>query len=254
MGLADDVPHRVDRPERVGDVHHRHDARARREQVGQPIEQQLAPLVHRDHPQRGPALLAEHLPRDDVRVVLHGGDQHLVAAAHALPAVRAGDEVDALRRAAHEHDFRRGRRVEVARHHGAAPLVGRGGFLAQLVHAPVHVGVDRLVVAVDRVDDVPGLLAGGGVVEIDQRLAAHGTAEQREIRPHPVGVEGGADRRRRLVPFRRRAHGCARPSSRVWITSSKWARSGSRDTEFRISAPKPYVRRLRAAAASMPRL
>ena len=49
--------------------------------------------------------LAEQLPRHDVRVVLEPRDQHFVARLEALAEAR-GDQVDRLRGAAREDDFR----------------------------------------------------------------------------------------------------------------------------------------------------
>ena len=60
-------------------------------------------------------------------------------------------------------------------------FVGVGRLLAQFVHAAMDVGVFGFVVADDAVDHGAGLLRGGGVVEIDQRLAVRGGVEDREI-------------------------------------------------------------------------
>ncbi len=46
------------------------------------LQRQLAALVDLQVAQLGAALAAEHLPGNDVRVVLQLGDQHRVAGAH----------------------------------------------------------------------------------------------------------------------------------------------------------------------------
>ena len=50
-------------------------------------------------------------------------------------------------------------------------FVGVGRLLAQLVDAAMDVGVFGFVVADEAIDHRPGLLRGGAVVEVDQRLA-----------------------------------------------------------------------------------
>ena len=77
----------------------------------------------------------------------------------------------------------------------AHAVVGRGGALAQVVDAPVDVGVLGGVEARDGVDDRAWLLAGGGVVEVNQRLAAYPLREDREVLPQLFDVERGVGRR-----------------------------------------------------------
>ena len=151
--------HRDDRAERVRDVRQRHELRARREQGCERVEVHFAGLGDRDDLQRGARLLAEHLPGHDVRVVLEPRDQDLVARAEARPAVALRDEVDGLGRAAHEDDLPRRARVDEAAHLLARALEQVGRLLAQRVHATMHVGVRRLVVMRDGVDD--GAAAAG---------------------------------------------------------------------------------------------
>ena len=74
----------------------------------------------------------------------------------------------------------------------ARVLVGFGGALAQQVHAAMDVRVVVRVVVDERVDDRLRLLAGGGVVEINQRLAVNLFPENREIFPDPLHIESGS--------------------------------------------------------------
>ena len=60
------------------------------------LERQPPLLVDLQVAKRGAALAAEHLPGDDVRVVLGLGDQHRVAGADVRAAPGVGDEVDRL--------------------------------------------------------------------------------------------------------------------------------------------------------------
>ena len=56
-------------------------------------------------------------------------------------------------------------------HSSSRRLVAVRGFFAQRVNAAVHVGVVTLVDVDHRLDDLPRMLGGGAVVEINQRHA-----------------------------------------------------------------------------------
>jgi arginase family enzyme len=60
------------------------------------VEREFATLVHLEVAQLCAALAAQHLPRHDVRVVLHLGGEHGVAWADVRASPRIGDEVDRL--------------------------------------------------------------------------------------------------------------------------------------------------------------
>ena len=88
---------RVDRAERVGLVDDREqlDVAGLRDLV-QLVERQLAVLVDVHVAQRRAGRLRQHLPRDEVRVVLDLGDDDHVARADERAAVRVRDQVDRL--------------------------------------------------------------------------------------------------------------------------------------------------------------
>ena len=157
------------------------------------IHPQLAFVGDRNHLELRALLLADELPRDDVRVVLHLGDEHLVALADIRAAERLRDQVDGLGRAAHEDDLARVRRVQELLHLVAGLLVGARRPLAQQVHAAMDVGVVLGVAAHHRVDDGLRLLRRGGVVEIDERLAVDLLVQDGEVLPDSLDVEGRRD-------------------------------------------------------------
>ena len=189
VGKIDDALHRIDGSQRVRQMRHRDEPGARTEQALQLARHQLAVVVDRRDPQHRAAALAQQLPRHDVGVVLHLGDEDLVARLQTLPPTRR-HEVDGLRRAAHEHDFLAPCRVDEAPHGIARGLVGVGRLLAQGMHTAVNVGIELGVVARLAIDHALRLLAGGGVVEVDEGLAVHAAVQDREILAQPRHVEG----------------------------------------------------------------
>jgi hypothetical protein len=186
---ADDLLDRVDRAERVRDVDHGDQLRPLREQAPELVHPQLAAIVDRHDPQPRPGLLADDLPGDDVRVVLHPRDEHLVARLQERAAPGLGDEVDALRAPLRQDHLPALRRVDEALQGDARPLVGARRALAEQVRGPVDVRVVGAVERVQRVDDLPRLLRRVRVVEVDERLPVHLLVQDGEVGPYRSDVE-----------------------------------------------------------------
>ena len=76
----------VDRAEYVGDVGEGDELHIAACQFGiERLQRQLAMVIDLEVAKLGGALAAEHLPGNDVRVVLHLGDQHRVARVEVRP-------------------------------------------------------------------------------------------------------------------------------------------------------------------------
>ena len=153
------------------------------------VQHQLAGIGDRHHAQPGTLLLAEHLPRDDVGVVLHRRDDHLVTVAHLLTAKRLRHEIDALRGVARKDDLGRFGGIEKTGHLPACALVRVGRPLAQRIHATMDVRVLRGVVSRQRLEHRARLLGGGRIVEIGERLVADPLGENRKQLADPSDVE-----------------------------------------------------------------
>ena len=110
------------------------------------IERERAILAHRHETQARAGSLRQELPRHEIAVVFHFGEQDHVSGPEKFSAPGLRDEVDAFRRPAGENDFVRTRRVEIARHALPCTFVGLGGARTQLVQTAMHIGVVVLVI------------------------------------------------------------------------------------------------------------
>ena len=134
----------------------------------------------------GAGALGEQLPRHDVGVVLHLGDDDLVALADLQRAARPAS-VFATRLSASvaflvKTTSSRLGRVDERRDLVAGALERLGRLGAELVHGAGDVGVVPLEVVDHRVDHDLRLLRGVGAVEVDQRQPARERAlEDREV-------------------------------------------------------------------------
>jgi hypothetical protein len=135
----------------------------------------------------------QHLPGNDVGVVLDPADDDLVALVDVLASPALGNQVDGLGGAADEHDLLGRRRVEEVRDLGASILVGVGGAGGKFVGGAVDVGVLVLVEVFQAVDDGLRLLRGGGVVEPDQRTAIDLLAQDGKVVANGGDIELATD-------------------------------------------------------------
>ena len=69
------------------------------------IDVEFAGVVDRCGDQYCTCLLANELPRYDIRVMFHVGDQDFVAGLQSRSAITLSNEVDRFRRAARQNDF-----------------------------------------------------------------------------------------------------------------------------------------------------
>ncbi len=170
---------------------------------------QQAVVGDRDELEVGVRLLGQQLPRDEVGVVLHLGQDDRVAAADVAAAPGVGDQVDRLGRVAREHDLVRIRDADEAGDRRPGRLVGRGRPLADLVDPAVDVGVVLAVVVVDAVDHAASAsgtsLPSRGRPAGGRGSSARGSGSRRGAQPDRAAgarrrrVGGGHGRRRRGV-------------------------------------------------------
>ena len=189
--LGDERLRRGDRPKAVARVGDGDELRALRHGRGELVAPQPAVVVDvHDHEGRAD-LLGELLPGHEVRVVLeHRRDDH-VAGADVLAPPGVHDQIQALGGIAAEDDLAGLRRVDELGDLLAGALEERRCPLAELIDAPMDVGVVLQVDGRHRVDDLPRLLARRRVVEVDERLAVHGARQDREVRADALDVQRG---------------------------------------------------------------
>ncbi len=190
---------RVDRAEDVRLMGQCHDLGAVGDDARYVREVEPAVVGQAEPAQRRTRATAKLLPGHEIGVVLHLGDDDLVAGADPETlgvgaggrgvAHRIGHEVDALGGVLDEDDLV-GRSADERSDPGAGGLVEVGRLLGKLVRSAVHGRVVPRVELALGVEHLQRLLRRRSGVEIDQRVpVAHGTTQDREVRPDPLDVE-----------------------------------------------------------------
>jgi len=145
---------------------------------------------------------SHHLPRHDVGVVLHLGQQDLVSCLEIGSPPACGDQVDALGAAANEDDLLVALGVEELSDSPPRLLEGRRRALAQRVHAAVHVAVVLGIVAGNAFDHSTRFVGRRRVIQIHEWSAVHVLVERRELPPDLLDVEHvGVSAGRRRAAF-----------------------------------------------------
>ncbi len=186
-------------------------------------------------------------------MVLHLRQQDLIARREVGAAPALGHQVDALGGAAGEDHLVRVLGTEVARQPLAGFVIQSSGLGAQVIDAPMDIGVGGLVELALGLEHRQRLLAGGGTVEIHQRLAVSAGSKDREVVPDVEQL--GRSAARRLGGWSNGWH-CHSESrlSRSCTSRSNSSRTGCSATSATTSAAKAWVSNRRADAAGMPRL
>src|SRR5262245_35104722 len=107
MSQLDDSANGGDRAKRIGDVNNRDQTRASAQQLLILVEEKFAIITNRHDAQHRSGLFAQHLPGNNVGVMLHCREDDFIAGAKVGATPALGDEVNSLGGAPDEDDFAR---------------------------------------------------------------------------------------------------------------------------------------------------
>ncbi|MNV23931.1 hypothetical protein D3C71_1149720 [compost metagenome] len=158
-------------------------------------------FIHRNPSDLGALAFADEMPRHNVGVMLHDGDDDLVALANMRHSVAIGDRVDRRCRIAGEDDLIDRSGIEEPAHLFARRLIGVGRGIGKEVQAAMDIGIFAGIGMGDPVDHHLRLLRRRAVVKIHKRLVAvHHGRQDRKIPSDRIDVIGS--QRCRLVHCR----------------------------------------------------
>ena len=124
----------------------------------------------------------KQLPGDDVRVVFHLGDEHLVTFLHKSLTEARCHKVDALRSATGKDDFTCTAGIQEPTYRFACLFVQVGRLLGKEMHTTMYVSIHVVVLLCHGLYHLPRLLRRSCVVEINEWVfLVYLTAENGEI-------------------------------------------------------------------------
>ena len=145
------------------------------------VQFQRTVLIERYHSQFCTGAFAEHLPGNNIGVVLHGRDNNVISGLHRAHSPAVCHEVDPFGGAAYKHNLFRRLRADKARHLTAHVLHAFGRFRAEGVYATMHGGITMAIQVRLGINNRIRFLGAGGAVQIRQRLPVNFTGQHREI-------------------------------------------------------------------------
>ncbi len=175
--------------ERIRDLSDRHEHRAGAQQAEEFIEHELAAQVDRSDLECAACLLAQHLPGNDVGVMLQARDQDFIAGLEARPAISLRDQVDGFRRAADKDDLACGARIDELPDALAGAFERLGRCLAERVDAAVDVGMRVGFVVLDRTQHRKRPLRRGCAIQVNERPAVDTARQDRKVAPDALRIE-----------------------------------------------------------------
>mmetsp|Transcript_53254 Transcript_53254/g.167394 ORF Transcript_53254/g.167394 Transcript_53254/m.167394 type:complete len:214 (-) Transcript_53254:239-880(-) len=145
--------------------------------------------------------LSELLPGHKVGVVLHDGEDDLIACSHVGGAPAASHEVDGLGSVPREDDLHGIGRANEPSHLLAGPLKGLSRADGERVHAAVDITVVLAVKPLQLCQHTLRLLGGCRVVQVDEgHTGPHLLSQRGELPADPLHLEGSGNSLRLSSP------------------------------------------------------
>lgn len=167
MSVSDHFTHRINRPQYIRDM-------GDTDQTSMPIEKrlicidvQISTFVDGNYPELDIAPALQKLPRHDIGMVFHNGENNLVAVVQELISKRRSHQIDCLRCSSCKNNFRRRTGPDELLHPTAGSFVGIGSLLTKRMDSTMHICIYPIVSIGNMIDHTLGSLRRSAVIQID---------------------------------------------------------------------------------------
>src|SRR5579872_701383 len=245
---ANDLLQRRHCAEHIRHMGDRDDLRPIRQHAFEAFERQRSVVGDLDPFHHRAFAFAMEMPRHNIRMVLHDGQDDFIAFMDMVETETRRHEIDRLGRVTREDDLLMRRSIQETPHTLARRLVTFRRGISEIMQAAVHVGIFMLIGLAQPIEHLPRLLCRGGVIEIDKRLAIRTLGKDRKIRPESLDVIGRYDflgDGHEMLPARTASQPRALPRST--------SRNASSATRSIASKPKASSNIASASVSGMPR-
>ena len=182
VSRLDDLLHGIHRSQDIADMRHADDLRPLRDVCFDVIATNQTSIIrYRQMLHHNPPLHRLQLPRDNVRMMFHLGDNHLVARLHLTFAERTRHEVDSLCGTTGEDNLLNLPGVDKPSHLFAGCLMEVRCLLRQIMHSAMHIRIHIQILVTHGIEHTQRLLGGGSIIEIHQWLAIHLTRQNGKV-------------------------------------------------------------------------
>ena len=150
-----------------------HKARLAVQQVLVDIQPEVAIFIKGNHMIVSSTALAQHLPGDKIRMMIHHCKNHFIARVNEHLSKRIRHQVNGFCCAACEDDFVLMFGVDVALHGSAGGFMCFCSQVREVMCSAMDIAVIAGVIIHDRIDHRLRLLGCGGIVQVNQGLPVH---------------------------------------------------------------------------------
>ena len=123
------------------------------------------------------------LPADDIRMMLHLTDDHLVALIQKSVAKSCSHEIDALCRTPGENNFGSTPCIQETTYGLPGRFVQLSSLLGQEMYTTVHIGIHIVIFLSHSLDHLTWFLSRSTIIQIYQRTTVYLAFQNREITP-----------------------------------------------------------------------
>lgn len=188
VGIAYHLLYGIHRTQHIGYMGYADNLRTFGKQLFVLVQQKFASVIHRDNFNGNPSFGSQQLPGNDVAVMFHDGENHLIPLLHKLLTEAGHKQIDTFRRAAGKDDFIRTAGMDELPYRLARCFVQLRSLLRKEMHTAMHIGIDRIVLIRNGIHHLTGFLRSRTVIKVNQRLTIYLTGKYRKISSYLLKV------------------------------------------------------------------
>ena len=172
---------RIDRPERIRHMRDGNHLCPFVQKIFVFVNDKLTAFIQRNHTDLCTALLGRHLPRNDIRMMLHSTDDDLIALIDKLTPVRRCDQIDALGRTTNKDTFRNLAGINKSLYLFTRGFIGCCRVLRKIMYSAMNIRMFLGQIFRTAVNNHLRHLRRSRIVEIHERLSINCLRQHRKI-------------------------------------------------------------------------
>ncbi|MNX78856.1 hypothetical protein D3C86_1104650 [compost metagenome] len=173
MRNRDNLFYRIDRPQRIRDISYSNQLRSFVNKVLIGVHIELPLIIHRNNTDLTAFFITEHLPRNNIGVVLHCRNNNFISRMDKCSAIAGSNQIDTIGRPLRDNHLLVFRRINKRLKLFTGHLKSICRYLAEVVNSTMYITIHICIIMCNGIDYRIGLLCCRTIVQINQRLAIY---------------------------------------------------------------------------------